>query len=114
MRPICIVAFCAPRSGINGCSRCGARRLLPSGPPVHRISRCPLQVGHLMATELARDLSGVDAVETTPRPSRAPLRRIWAGLWPKLAAAAMLLAVWQGGGGVGWEADLVPSGAGRG
>src|SRR5712692_8589734 len=39
MRPICIVAFCAPRSRIPQCARSGARRLLPSGPPGPRISR---------------------------------------------------------------------------
>src|SRR5712691_1692890 len=39
MRPICIVAFCAPRSRIARCARSGARRLLPAGPPGPRISR---------------------------------------------------------------------------
>lgn len=38
-RPICSVALCAPRSRINGCARSGARRLLPSGPPIRQISR---------------------------------------------------------------------------
>src|SRR5712692_12034287 len=49
MRPICIVAFCAPRLRIYRCARSGARRLLPSEPPGHRISRCPQRVGHLMS-----------------------------------------------------------------
>src|SRR4030088_2160710 len=65
-----------------------------------------------MATELAADLSGVDAVETAPRRSRAPLRRAWAGLWPKLAAAALMLAVWQGGVWAGWKPDYVLPGPG--
>src|SRR5216684_6717812 len=39
MRPICIVAVCAPRSRITRCARSGARRLLPSGPPGPRIPR---------------------------------------------------------------------------
>ena len=60
-----------------------------------------------MATSLAADLSSVDAVETTPRPGRAPLRRVWAGLWPKLAAAALLLAVWQAVVWSGWKPDYV-------
>jgi NitT/TauT family transport system permease protein len=65
-----------------------------------------------MATELTADLSGVDTVETTPRPSRAPLRRVWAGLWPKLAAAALMLAVWQAVVWSGWKPDYVLPGPG--
>jgi len=65
-----------------------------------------------MATELAADLSGVDAVETAPRRSRAPLRRAWAGLWPKLAAAALMLAVWQVVVWSGWKPDYVLPGPG--
>src|ERR1700687_3642247 len=41
MRPICVVATCAPRSPIHGCARSGARPRLASGPPGHRISRRP-------------------------------------------------------------------------
>jgi len=65
-----------------------------------------------MATELAADLSSVDAVETAPRPSGFPLRRVWAGLWPKLAAAALLLAVWQAVVWSGWKPDYVLPGPG--
>jgi NitT/TauT family transport system permease protein len=65
-----------------------------------------------MATELAANLSSVDAVEATPRPSRARLRRVWAGLWPKLAAAALLLAVWQAVVWSGWKPDYVLPGPG--
>ncbi|HVS50441.1 MAG TPA: ABC transporter permease [Candidatus Dormibacteraeota bacterium] len=60
-----------------------------------------------MATELAADLAGEDVVETTPRPSRAPLRRVWAGLWPKLAAVGLMLAVWQAVVWSGWKPDYV-------
>ena len=65
-----------------------------------------------MATELAGDLVGVDTVETTPRPSRASLRRVWARLWPKLAAAALMLAVWQAVVWSGWKPDYVLPGPG--
>jgi NitT/TauT family transport system permease protein len=65
-----------------------------------------------MASSLAADLSGVDTVETASRPSRAPLRRLWAGLWPKLAAAALLLAVWQAVVWSGWKPDYVLPGPG--
>jgi NitT/TauT family transport system permease protein len=65
-----------------------------------------------MATELAADLPGVDEVETTPRPSRAPMRRVWDGLWPKLAAAALMLAAWQAVVWSGWKPDYVLPGPG--
>src|SRR2546427_7542508 len=39
--PISVVASCAPRSRIDGCARCGARRLLGSEPPGWPILRVP-------------------------------------------------------------------------
>src|SRR3982074_1283574 len=65
-----------------------------------------------MATELAADIAGVDAVESPPGPSRAPLRRVWSGLWPKLAAVALLLGVWQVVVLSGWKPDYVLPGPG--
>ena len=65
-----------------------------------------------MATELAADLPAVDAVEATSRPSRAPMRRVWDGLWPKLAAAALMLAAWQAVVWSGWKPDYVLPGPG--
>src|ERR1700716_3089133 len=61
-----------------------------------------------MASSLTWDLSGVDAVETAPPPRQArPVQQIWSGLWPKLAAAALLLAVWQAVVWSGWKPDYV-------
>ncbi len=60
-----------------------------------------------MATELAPDLSSVDAVETPGRTRRLPLQRLWAGLWPKLAAVGLILAVWQVVVWLGWKPDYV-------
>jgi NitT/TauT family transport system permease protein len=65
-----------------------------------------------MATELVADLPGVDAVEATLRPSRAPMRRVWDGLWPKLAAVALMLAAWQAVVWSGWKPDYVLPGPG--
>ena len=65
-----------------------------------------------MASELAADLAVVDTVESVPRPSRLPLRRLWAGLWPKLAAAALMVAVWQAVVWSGWKPDYVLPGPG--
>ena len=39
---------------------------------------------------------------------------MWAGLWPKLAAAALLLAVWQAVVWSGWKPDYVLPGPGPG
>jgi NitT/TauT family transport system permease protein len=45
-------------------------------------------------TAYVDELKGLDALESVDE--REPLgRRIWAGLWPKAAAVALLLAVWQ-------------------
>src|SRR2546426_11828591 len=60
-----------------------------------------------MATELAPDLSSVDAVETRGRTRGLPLQRLWAGLWPKLAAAGLILALWQVVVWSGWKPDYV-------
>ena len=66
-----------------------------------------------MATELAADIAGVDAVETAPRPSRRfPLQRVWDGLWPKVAAAALMIAAWQIVVWSGWKPDYVLPGPG--
>ena len=60
-----------------------------------------------MAAELAADLLTVDAVETPARSTPLPLRRVWSGLWPKLAAVALILAVWQAVVWSGWKPDYV-------
>ena len=66
-----------------------------------------------MATELAADIAGVDAIETAPRPSRRfPLQRVWDGLWPKFAAAALMIAAWQIVVWFGWKPDYVLPGPG--
>src|SRR2546421_9822340 len=44
MRPDPGVSSCAPRSRIDGCARCGARRFLRLRPPVHQIFRRPTGV----------------------------------------------------------------------
>src|SRR5712664_4638170 len=60
-----------------------------------------------MATELAPDLSSVDIVETPGRTRRLPLQRLWAGLWPKLAAVGLILGLWQVVVWSGWKPDYV-------
>jgi len=61
-----------------------------------------------MAAELAGGLSSRDVIETTAvRPGHVPLLRVWSWLWPKLAAVALLLAVWQVVVWSGWQPDYV-------
>jgi NitT/TauT family transport system permease protein len=46
-------------------------------------------------TRLAKELAGLDALELPIRPRIPGARKFWQSTWPKLAAAAILLAVWQ-------------------
>jgi NitT/TauT family transport system permease protein len=61
-----------------------------------------------MATEIATGLSARDVMESpAPRPGRLPLLDAWSWLWPKLAAVALALAVWQVVVWSGWKPDYV-------
>jgi NitT/TauT family transport system permease protein len=55
----------------------------------------------------AQVVAGLDALELAPveRPSR--LARLWAASWPKLAAVAIALAVWQAVVWSGWRPEYV-------
>lgn len=44
---------------------------------------------------LARELAGLDALELPIRPRIGSAKRVWEGAWPKIAAAAILLGLWQ-------------------
>jgi len=57
-------------------------------------------------------LAGLDALETAvdaPRPTAA---RIWAAIWPKIAAVVLFLLVWQIVVWTGWKPDYVLPGPG--
>jgi NitT/TauT family transport system permease protein len=45
--------------------------------------------------KLARELAGLDALEIPIRPRIGGAKKLWEGAWPKIAAAAILLALWQ-------------------
>lgn len=45
--------------------------------------------------ELAAELETRDLSDLPPRLTRAPLIRIWSGLWPQLLAFVVALALWQ-------------------
>jgi sulfonate transport system permease protein len=59
-----------------------------------------------MATELASSLPVIDVQETAALPGRV-VSRVWAGLWPKLAAVFLVLATWQVVVWSGWKPDYV-------
>jgi NitT/TauT family transport system permease protein len=56
---------------------------------------------------LESELSGLDALEMVlpPKPSR--VARIWSALWPKLAAIAFALGIWQLVVWSGWKPDYL-------
>jgi NitT/TauT family transport system permease protein len=55
----------------------------------------------------ARELAGLDALDMPIRPRTARPARIWAGVWPKLAAAGILLVAWEGIVLTGWRPSYV-------
>ncbi|HXG39809.1 MAG TPA: ABC transporter permease [Candidatus Limnocylindrales bacterium] len=59
------------------------------------------------ASSLARQLAGLDALELPLRPRVATARRLWSAAWPKLAAAAILLVVWELVVLSGWKPEYV-------
>ncbi len=48
----------------------------------------------------ARELAGIDALDTYHEPPGATVQRLWAATWPKLAAVVIFLGLWQG---VAWS-----------
>jgi NitT/TauT family transport system permease protein len=54
------------------------------------------------------ELAGLDALELADRPRRAErVARIWAATWPKLAATAIFLLLWQCVVWSGWQPEYV-------
>jgi len=60
-----------------------------------------------MRETLSEQVTGLDALEmpTAPRIGRA--RRLWNASWPKLAALAIALLLWQGAVWSGWKPEYV-------
>ena len=52
---------------------------------------------------LQRQLAGLDALELPVNPRRSRAGRTWAAVWPKIAAAAIGLLVWQITVWAGWK-----------
>jgi NitT/TauT family transport system permease protein len=47
-------------------------------------------------TRLAEELAGLDALDIPRHEGMALMHRIWAAVWPKLMALAIVIGVWQG------------------
>jgi NitT/TauT family transport system permease protein len=59
--------------------------------------------------ELAAELETRDLADLPPRLTRAPMSRIWSGLWPQLLAFVVALALWQVVVWSGWRpANVLP------
>ena len=53
-------------------------------------------------------LSGLDALELAGQTGRAPrTAKIWAAIWPKLLALAIVIVIWQGVVWSGWKPDYL-------
>ena len=66
-----------------------------------------LQTDGVTEQKLAEEIAGLDALEAHlgTNPSRA--RQIWTTVWPKVAAVALALAVWQAVVWSQWKAEYV-------
>jgi sulfonate transport system permease protein len=61
------------------------------------------------ADDLQRELSGLDALELAGRQRRSWPARTWSATWPKLAAIALALGIWQLVVWSGWKREsLLP------
>jgi NitT/TauT family transport system permease protein len=60
-----------------------------------------------VGSTLSEELAGLDALEATGAPPTSRARRMWRATWPKLAAVAIALALWQLVVWSGWKPDYV-------
>jgi NitT/TauT family transport system permease protein len=57
--------------------------------------------------ELAAELAGLDALEAHLGTAPGRARQLWSATWPKLAAVALALGIWQAVVWSGWKPDYV-------
>ena len=63
-------------------------------------------------SELDQALAGLDALELAQGNDTHPLQRAWSATWPKLAALALGLALWQAVVESGWKPEYILPGPG--
>jgi sulfonate transport system permease protein len=61
-----------------------------------------------LPSNLATEISGLDNLELALPPEQNRLAQLWAGLWPKLGAFALFLAIWQFGSWVKGKEYILP------
>jgi len=66
-----------------------------------------LQKGGVEDQKLAEEIAGLDALEAHLGTSPSRARQVWSTLWPKLAAIAIALGIWQAVVWSGWKDDYV-------
>ena len=59
-----------------------------------------------MAT-IEAELAGLDALDLSAAPGPSRSRRVWSATWPKLAAIAIALLIWQAVVWSGWKPEYV-------
>lgn len=59
------------------------------------------------APTLGATIAGLDALALEPPRSRHMANRLWAALWPKLAAVALALVAWEAVALTGWRPEYV-------
>ena len=65
-----------------------------------------------VGSELDEALAGLDALELAQGNDTHPLQRAWSATWPKLAALALGLALWQAVVESGWKPEYILPGPG--
>ena len=65
------------------------------------------------AGQLNEELAGLDALELADRSQVSLHRRAWTATWPKLAAVALALTLWQLVVWSGWKPEYVLPGPGK-
>ena len=65
-----------------------------------------------MAEVTAKEISGLDNLELPLPPAPGRVSKGWAGTWPKLAALALFLGIWEAGARIKGKAYILP-GPGR-
>lgn len=56
---------------------------------------------------LREELRGLDRLELALPQRRSRVRRVWSAVWPKLAAVALALAIWQLVVWTGWKSEVI-------
>ena len=74
--------------------------------------RRPTSDDRSRSDHLARELSGLDALEATPGARTGRVSQLWKGAWPRLLALVLFVGLWQVTVWTKWRPDYVLPGPG--